>query len=89
MSGWSYVLPVGRVMFGGGGSFQRGVLSGVVKSWGSFVRTQTIAEMVLVGSAVLEELQKNTISKIDLDLAEFRWPNVRSLRTKTTKTYNI
>ena len=44
------------------------------------VGTQTIAEMELVGSAVLEELQKTYNFKIDLDLAEFRWLNVRSLR---------
>ena len=53
------------------------------------VGTQTIAETKLVGSAVLEELQKHTIFKIYLDLAEFRRPNVPSLRAKATKTYNI
>ena len=53
------------------------------------VGTQTITEMELVGSAVLEELQQLTISKIDLNLAEFRRPNVRSLRAKAIKSYNI
>ena len=51
------------------------------------VGTQIIPEMALVGSAVLEELQKTY--NFELDLSKFRRPNVRSLRAKATKTYNI